>query len=119
MNDQSFELWCLIEGDAAIQVTVDANKSIAILKDLVHSKLEGNTSVAPKDLVLLKVSDILQFHSNINIPFLRSISLSVITQSRLYNDSKSLKTSESLHHHGSTSPTSGQLNLLLMHSTFL
>ena len=92
MSDQSNEnnsvpsegprnLWCLIEGDALIPVTVAANKSIAVLKEHIYAK--GKTSafgaIDAKDLVLLKVSDILESGSNIYVRFVRLIYLTLPT----------------------------------------
>jgi hypothetical protein len=62
-NDSPRDLLCLSEGDTVIPVSVAANKPIAILKELIHAK--GNCGAFAKDLVLWKVSDILE--SSINI----------------------------------------------------
>jgi len=59
-SDDSRELWCLIEGDALIQVSVPANKPIAILKEFIYVKGQSFvfSGIDAKDLVLFKVSDI-------------------------------------------------------------
>ena len=52
-------LWCLIEGDGVVPISLAANQRIAILKECIHAK--SKVTVYAKDLVLLKVSDILEF----------------------------------------------------------
>lgn len=73
------DLWCLIEGDGLIPVTIAANKPIAILKECIYEK--GKTSVFDgiyaKDLVLLKVSDILESGGSIYVRFVRLLYLSM------------------------------------------
>ena len=64
-DDSLRDLLCLIEGDTVIPVSVVANKPIAILKELIHAKSKG--SAFAKDLVLWKVSDILEFSINIYV----------------------------------------------------
>ena len=71
-DDSPRDLLCLIEGDTVIPVSVAANKSIAILKELVYAKGKSSVfgGIDAKDLVLWKVSDILKSTSNIYVPFL-------------------------------------------------
>ena len=83
-DDSPRDLWCLFEGDALILVSVAANKPIAILKELIHAK--GKISADAKDLVLWKVSDILESSSNIYVPFLRLIYLSMNTLTILFGN---------------------------------
>jgi hypothetical protein len=67
-DDASLRLRCLIEGEAAIfPVTVAENKDISDLKILVHEKIKNGTlrTILAKDLVFLKVSNILE--SSVNI----------------------------------------------------
>jgi len=62
-DDSPRDLWCLIEGDTVIPVSVAANKSIAFLKELVYAK--GKSVAFAKDLELLRVSDILEYSPNL------------------------------------------------------
>jgi hypothetical protein len=58
-NDDPRVLWCLIEGDGFVPVSLAAKQRIIILKECIHAK--GKTTVDAKDLELLKVSDMLGF----------------------------------------------------------
>jgi hypothetical protein len=63
-NDDSPRfLWCLIEGDRVVPVSLAANQPIAILKEGIHAK--GKNTVYAKDLELLRVSDILESSTNL------------------------------------------------------
>jgi len=61
-DDSPRVLWCLIEGDGVVLVSLAANQRITILKECIHAK--GKTTVYAKDLELLKVSDILESSTN-------------------------------------------------------
>jgi hypothetical protein len=118
------DLLCLIEGDTVvIPVSVAANKPIAILKDLIHAKRKSSAfgGIDAKDLVLWKVSDILESTSNIYVPFLRLIYLTMNTLTIiLFGNSKSAKAREgSSTWPCSASPTIGRPNLLMIGSTSL
>jgi len=76
-DDSPRNLWCLIEGDDLIRVTVAANKPIYILKELVCGKTFVYDGIYAKDLVLLKVSDTLESGSSIYVRFVRLIYLSM------------------------------------------
>ena len=122
-DDSPRDLWCLIEGNKLIPVPVAANKPIAILKELVYVKGKSSAfgGIDAKDLVLWKVSDILESTSNIYVPFLRLIYLSMNTLTMiLFGNSKSLKTRERLSTRPiCASPTTGRPNLLMIGSTSL
>ena len=68
-DDSPRDLWCLIEGDAPVLVKVAANMPIAVLKELVYEKGKSSVfdGIDAKDLVLLKVSDILESFSSIYV----------------------------------------------------
>ncbi len=114
-DDSSRDLWCLIEGDALVRVTVAANKPIAVLKELVYAK--GKTSVFggidAKDLVLLKVSDILESGSSIYVRFVRLIYLSLGSVPQIFGNFKSPETQCLSTRAGVTSLISGRFNPLI------
>jgi hypothetical protein len=121
-DDSPRDLWCLIEGDTLIPVSVAANKPIAILKELIYAKGKSSAfgGIDAKDLVLWKVSDILESTSNIYVPFLRLIYLSMNMTMILFGNSKSAKTREGLSTRPvCASPTTGRPNLLMIGSTSL
>ena len=62
-DDSHRVLWCLIEGDGVVPVSLAANQRIVILKEYIHAK--GKITVYAKDLVLLRVSDILESSTNL------------------------------------------------------
>ena len=72
-ENTSCRLFCLVEGEAEVfLVPVEGDKVISELKELVHEKGKNGVfaSVDAKELMLLKVSDILESSINIVIHFL-------------------------------------------------
>jgi len=65
-SDDPRELWCLLESDGVIMVNMKANDRISTLKENVHKKSGSAHGEYPKDLVLYRVSDILESGSSIH-----------------------------------------------------
>lgn len=101
-DNTSHRLRCLIEGAAAVfTVTVAANEDISDLKEHVHEKgiNTAKHAIFASELVLLKVSDVLESRIDVVTHFLcfvRSIYISVPTIKILFDNSQSTKTRKEL-----------------------
>jgi len=92
-SDHFCELWCLLKSNGVIMVNTNVNGHITTFKLKEHIHKRGGLVHGEylKDLVLLKVSDILESGSSIYICFIRLIYLLMPTVLQIFGNFKSLK----------------------------
>jgi len=113
-SDHPCQMWCLLKSNGVIMVNMKVNDHITTfkLKEHIHKRGGSVHGKYLKDLVLLKVSDILESGSSVYVHCVRLIYLSMSTVPQIFRNFKSPKTQCLSTRTGAASQTSGQFNPL-------